>query len=331
MKRSVYALAFLLLAAVSASLAQDFQPIVENAPPDVSVPLGTEQTKVKFKNTFALQGVPGPVVRFSTSAGLIDVALLSDKAPNTVATFLKYALAPGNNGDPTGAAPVVYTYNNTLLQRAIPGFVVQGGGFFVDESGSINQILNRPEIPGEPGVSNIRGTLAMALSNGPDSGTGDFFFNVGDNDATSRANLDNASNGGPFTVFGRVIHGVETLDAITALPIRDFTSSLGQAFASVPLFGYDGATNPPPALTNLVYLHGIASLPLIASHNGMPASLKLKLKGNSNPALVTSAVFDGKKLTLRFAPDVTGSSTLTIFAKDSAKHKATTSFVVTVQ
>lgn len=314
--------ALLLLAAAAPSFAQSYFPVVENPAPEVVVPLGTTRAKVKFKTTFSLSGLTGPVVRFSTSAGNIDVALLSDKAPNTVNTFLKYAQTPGNNGAGT------YTYNNTLLQRAVPGFVVQGGGYFVDADESFNQIVGRPAIKGEPGVSNTRGTLAMALSNGPDSGTGDFFFNVADNNS-GNGNLDTTVNGGPFTVFGKVIQGLGTLDAIEALPNRDLSSQLGGSFQTVPLINYDGVSNVK--LSNLVYLNSITSLPLLPAHNGLPAVLKLKTKGNTNPDLVTSMVVDGKKIILGLNPGVTGSSTITIVAKDAAKNKATTSFVVTVQ
>lgn len=314
--------AFVLLAAAAPSFSQSYLPVVEKPVPEVVVPLGTTRAKVKFKDTFALSGQTGPVVRFATSAGNIDVALLSDKAPNTVATFLKYAQTPGNNGSSA------YTYNNTLIQRAVPGFVVQGGGYFVDASGSFNQIIGRPAIKGEPGVSNTRGTLAMALSTGPDSGTGDFFFNVADNNS-GNGNLDTAVNGGPFTVFGKVVQGLGTLDAIEALPNRDLSSQLGGGFGTVPLINYTAAADIE--LSNLVYLKSVTNLPLLPAHNGLPASLKLKAKGNTNPNLVTSVTVDGKKMILGLNPGVTGSSTITVVAKDAAKNKATTSFVVTVQ
>lgn len=317
--------AILLFVAAAPLFAQSYLPVVENRVPEVVVPAGTTRAKVKFKDTFALSGQTGPIVRFTTSAGNIDVALLSDKAPNTVATFLKYALTSGDNTSGS------YSYNNTLIQRAARNFVVQGGGFFVDAAGSINQILNRPTIAGEPGVSNTRGTLAMALSTGPNSATGDYFFNVADNNIPppNGVNLDDASNGGPFTVFGKVVQGLGTLDAIEALPIRNFGSQLGKSFETVPLINYDGVSEVE--LSNLVYLKSVTNLPLLPAHNGLPASLKLKFKGNTNPDLVTSVSIDGKKMILNLKPGVTGSSTITVMAKDAAKNKAVTTFVVTVQ
>ncbi len=310
-----------LIAAVSA-VAQSYLPVVENRVPEVVVPVGSTQAKVKFKNTFTLSGLTGPLVRFATSDGNIDVALLSDKAPNTVTTFLKYALTTGDN------TSGIYSYNNTLIQRAVAGFIVQGGGFYVGSDGSIDQITGRPTIPGEPGVSNTRGTLAIALSSGPDSGTGDFFFNVADN-TSGPTNLDTTIDGGPFTVFGKVTNGLSVLDAIGALPNRDLSRQLGGAFTSVPLINYDGVSSVE--LSNLVYNNSITELPLLAKHTGMPAALKLKVKANSNPDLVTGLVVNGLKITMTLKPGVTGSSTITVFAKDAAKNKATTSFVVTVQ
>lgn len=325
MKRLLSTTLFLLVAAAPL-VAQSYLPVVEMPVPDVNVAVGASRAKVKFKDTFTLSGLTGPVVRFATSAGNIDVAMLSDKAPNTVTTFLKYAMAPGDNG--AGA----YTYNNTLIQRAVAGFIVQGGGYYVDAGGMFNQILGRPMIPSEAGVSNARGTLAIALSNGPDSGTGDFFFNVADNNGSAgpqSTNLDDASDGGPFTVFGKVVQGLGVLDAVEALPNRNFSDQLGNAFTTVPLINYDGTSTIE--LSNLVYLNSITTLPLLPPQNGMPASLKLKVKGNSNPALVTSITVEGKKMILGLKPGLAGTATITVVAKDAAKNKATTSFVVNVQ
>ena len=309
--------AALSLAATLPAAAQATHPVVTNPISDVTVPVGTKETVVKLKKSFGLDGVSGPLVRFNTSVGTVDVELLQDSAPQTVATFLQYANGSGDN------AMTGYTYSNTLIQRAVTGFIVQGGGFFINSKGSIDQIVGRPTIPSEAGVSNTRGTLAMALSNGPDSATGDFFFNIADN-----AMLDDTSDGGPFTVFGRVIAHLDTVDKIAALPNRDFSTQLGGGFSNVPLQNFDG-TNA--GLDNLVKLNNIVPLSLLPTASGAPSALKLKLKGNTNPTLVTSAAFKGNKLILEFGQGVTGSSTISVAAKDSSGNRATTAFTVTVQ
>ena len=222
----------------------------------------------------------------------------------------------------------MFSYTNTLLQRAIPGFIVQGGGFYVTTAGAINQISGRPAIAGEAGISNTRGTLAMALSDGPNSGTGDFFFNVADNNK-SPTNLDDTSDGGPFTVFGRVVGSLATLDAIEALPIRDFSASLNsQAFANVPLINYDGTQSA--TYQNLVYTNSITPLALVPKKAGDAAVLALKVK-SSNPDLVAATV-SGIKLTLTYAPGATGASTIKLKATNPVTGSTTKAkFTVTVQ
>ncbi len=313
------ALALLLtLSATSLLRAEDLAPPYVAVPiPDVTVAAGAAPTVIKLNKTFALTGVGSKLVRFSTSVGNVEVGLLKE-TPRTVATFLNYVNTAGSNGNGT------YTYNNTLIQRAVPDFVVQGGGFYVDADNRINQIVERPMILGEPGVKNTRGTLAMALSSGPDSGTGDFYFNIKDN-----ANLDDASNGGPFTVFGKVVGGIETLDAIEALPQRNFSGSLGNAFQNVPLINFDGSQQAD--IANLVKLNTVVLVPLTPKQTGGDAILSLKVKGNTNPGLVT-ATLSGRKLTLTYTPGQTGTATITVLAKNKVtKSKANASFTVTVQ
>lgn len=304
--------------ATSASFAQVATPPVLVEPiSDFTVGVNSAPTVIKLKKTFGVANVSGKIVRFSTSLGNVDVGLLAAETPQTVATFLRYALTTGDNNSG------VYSYNNTLIQRAVPGFIVQGGGFFINSQGQVDQIVNRPTIPGEPGVQNLRGTIAMALSDGPDSGTGDFYFNIADN-----AMLDDTSDGGPFTVFGRVVGGLSVLDAIAALPIRDFSQSLGQSFADVPLVNFDGGS---AGIENLVYLNSVTNLPLVPATEGLPSLIKLKLKSNSNPGLVT-ATLSGKKLTLAYTAGQTGSATIVIKAKIPGQAtKAAASFTVTVQ
>jgi len=175
----------------------------------------------------------GPVVRFNLdysvtdSSGPIDyfdVELFDTAAPITVANFLKYV----NNG----------LYNNTIIHRDAKDFVMQGGGFTPEFSGTIptalNPITSYGAIQNEfsPTRSNVRGTIAMAkLGNNPNSATNQWFVNLGDNSA----NLDN-QNGG-FTVFGQVIgKGMTLIDAVNSLPTYDVSNYFSNsAFTEVPL------------------------------------------------------------------------------------------------
>ena len=309
-----------LLAPASVQADDLTPPVVTNVLANVNVPVGTHETVVNLNKTFGLKGVTGSLVRFSTTEGNIDVELLATAAPKTVAAFLKYANNPGDNSTTN------YSYKDTLIQRSIKDFIVQGGGYYVDAAKDIDQINGRPAIKGEASIKNTRGTLAMALSTGPDSATGDFFFNVADNamlDAKKgAANYD----GGPFTVFGRVVGDLAALDAVAALKTYDFTSSLGAAFQDVPLVNYDGIH---ASVSNLVYLKSITAIPLMPKATGGASVLTLKVK-NTNPDLV-AATISGHKLNLVYASGKKGSALITVKAVDTAKLKASTSFTVTVR
>jgi len=171
-----------------------------------------------------LDGAPeiyrSTVVRFSTWRGgevvhWTDVALYDDQTPLTAANLLNYI----NDGDYTG----------TFLHRAIPGFVIQGGGFALGNG--VEEVPSDAPVPNEPGRHNVRGTIAMAkLGGDPDSATNEWFFNLGDN----TANLD-FQNGG-FTAFGEVVSGMENIDAIEALQ----TVNLGGAFTNLPVHDWNG-------------------------------------------------------------------------------------------
>ncbi len=138
-------------------------------------------------------------VRLSTTLGDMVFELVDD-APITTANFLQYV----TDG----------FYNGTIFHRVVPGFVIQGGGFL---PGNVQPAGLRPPIQNEfsPDRSNVRATVAMAkLGGNPDSATSQFFVNLADNSA----NLDN-QNGG-FTVFARVIEGMDVVDAIAAVPLN---------------------------------------------------------------------------------------------------------------
>ncbi len=136
---------------------------------------------------------PHPRVRIVTNKGTIVVELDREKAPITVSNFLRYV----DDG----------FYDGTLFHRVVPGFVIQGGGFL---PGLVRKDT-RPPIINESnnGLSNVRGTIAMARTNDPDSATSQFFINLVDN-----TSLDYAPDRPGYAVFGRVIEGMDVVDAI---------------------------------------------------------------------------------------------------------------------
>lgn len=172
--------------------------------------------------TSSLMAENSTVVTIETPLGSFQMQLLSDEAPNTVQNFLNY-LERG-------------AYNGTFFHRSVPGFVLQGGGFSYDSAtNTAPPIAVDAPVANEFGVSNLRGTVAMAkTASGPDTATSQWFVNLADNSG----NLDN-QNGG-FTVFARVIgDGMQVVDAIAALP----TANLGGTFSATPTINFTGTLN----------------------------------------------------------------------------------------
>ena len=141
-------------------------------------------------------------VRLATSQGDIVVELAADKAPKSVENFLQYV--KGGH------------YDGTIFHRVIDGFMIQGGGMKVDMS----EKPSRPPIPLESrsGLTNVRGTLAMARTMSPNSATAQFFINVKDNPFLDQAN---SRDGNGYAVFGKVVEGMEVVDKIKAVAVAD--------------------------------------------------------------------------------------------------------------
>jgi peptidyl-prolyl cis-trans isomerase A (cyclophilin A) len=136
-----------------------------------------------------------------TSKGEIVIELESVKAPITVANFLQYVKSG--------------YYSSTIFHRVVPSFVVQGGGFTtggVAKAGTLAPIV----LENQNGLSNVRGTIAMARTTAVDSATGQFYFNSVDNKTLDYSATVTGKNG--YAVFGRVISGLAAVDAIGAEP-----------------------------------------------------------------------------------------------------------------
>jgi len=155
--------------------------------------------------------VPKPQVALITANGSITVELDQNKAPISVDNFLSYVRSG--------------YYGNTLFHRVIPGFMIQGGGFttgMVRKTGLEVPIV----LESKNGLSNLRGTLAMARTNVANSATSEFYINLVDN-----LFLDYKNEGNPgYAVFGSVVQGLDIVDTIGVKATGFFNG-----FADVPL------------------------------------------------------------------------------------------------
>ncbi|MFC6632235.1 peptidylprolyl isomerase [Microbulbifer taiwanensis] len=149
-----------------------------------------------------------PRVELKTDLGTIQVELYRDKAPATVENFLTYL----DSG----------FYNGVIFHRVIPGFMVQTGGHTFDFQ--LKETREPVTNESSNGLKNLRGTLAMARKNDPDSATSQFFINLKHND-----HLDAAKDKPGFTVFGKVTQGMDVVDSILNEP-----RGLYRAFPQAP-------------------------------------------------------------------------------------------------
>lgn len=155
-----------------------------------------------------------PKVKFVTSEGDFVVEVYPDKAPKTVENFMQYVKDK--------------YYDGTIFHRVINNFMVQGGGF----DARYTQKPTRPPVPHEGreaiargGPKNTAGTLAMARTSDPNSASSQFFINVKDNDF-----LNPTTQSYGYTVFGKVISGMDVIDRIKSVP----TGAAGPFPSDVP-------------------------------------------------------------------------------------------------
>ena len=144
---------------------------------------------------------PTPHVALKTSMGEIVLELDQEKAPQSVANFLQYV----NSG----------YYKGTVFHRVIDGFMIQGGGF----DKNMKQKATKAPIKNEAqnGLQNVTYSIAMARTGDPHSATAQFFINVNDNGALDYPGRD----GFGYTVFGKVVSGMDVVDKIKAVPVAD--------------------------------------------------------------------------------------------------------------
>jgi len=159
----------------------------------------------------ALSVQASPQVEIVTSKGLIVIELDSQKAPISSANFVKLVNSR--------------QYVGTIFHRVIPEFMIQGGGYTenLSEKPTQGNIKNESK----NGLKNLRGTVAMARNSDPQSASAQFYINTVDN-----GNLDYPSfDGWGYAVFGKVVNGMEVVDAISATT----TKNLSPEFANLPV------------------------------------------------------------------------------------------------
>ena len=213
-KRLLLALVLMLpaLALAQATTDKPAAPPKAAAKPPVAKPVPKAPAKPAAKaETATATDAQGPSkVLIKTSLGDITVELYADKAPKSVENFLAYARSG--------------FYDGTIFHRVIADFMIQGGGFTAD----LRQKKTRAPVVNESknGLSNLRGTLAMARTADPNSATAQFFINTVDNQR-----LDYAGDANPgYCVFGKVTAGLDVVDKIRAVP----TGAQGPFRSDVP-------------------------------------------------------------------------------------------------
>jgi cyclophilin family peptidyl-prolyl cis-trans isomerase len=320
MKRLKHLFTLTLLLAQFAAAGDKVLPVLNSAIADFTKDANAATHSINLNDVFGTEEIDDQVVRFTsqTSNGsrVMDFALFSSRTPGTRTNFLKYV----TDGD----------YNNSIIHRSMPGFVIQGGGFYdappTDEL-LISSVPTDPAIANEFGVSNTYGTVSMAkLGEDPDSATSQWFVSLGDNSA----NLDN-QNGG-FTVFGRVTKSSMTSAADFGdpfqFPIWNANPASGGAFGSLPLIS---SFNPPSPLagTDFILFETVTTAALPAGQAGTSPTLTYSVT-NSDSSVVSAAINASNELVLTYPTDTAGLSQITVTATDSVGNVVEDNFKITV-
>ncbi len=302
------ALSFATLAPTPPSLAD--APVIEvpGSLPTILAPipdqtLTWEGAAIDLSAHLGLPAVTGPIYQIDTTLGIFNVEMLPASAPITVTNFGNYVN--------------LRVWDNMLVHRSVRNFVIQSGGY----SATLPPVAltNYGAIPNEFGVSNTRGTLAMAKQAGnPNSATNQWFVNLANNSGGS-ASLD-TQNGG-FTVFARVIGtGMDVVDAIAALP----TFNAGGNYTQLPLRNY-GTDQQFVETRNLVVINTIRPATELPDGSGKPTVIRFEVI-NPAPARALAVIEDS---TLRVSR-VKGDVTLRVQATDTHGNQTETEVRVSV-
>jgi cyclophilin family peptidyl-prolyl cis-trans isomerase len=302
MKRTSPLCALIFLGSLVPAFAANVAPELYQPLPALTLASGATANPVTLTNHLRDPDVPGSAVqltvRLGTQTANLYLSLYDATTPLTVANFKAYITS--------GA------FSSNFFHRAIPGFILQSGGFKLNGN-NLAYVPTFPPILNEPGISNTRGTIAMAKV-GPaegqlpspatiNSATSGWFINLADNSS----NLD-SQNGG-FTVFGRVLGNGMTgiVDILASVPTYDLSYNPAN-----PVFDFPWTDIPlsgDPFLDNALYISY-----LIESTAALIPPLAYQVSSD-NPALVTATVTNGI-LQLTGSASSAGQTTLRITTTD---------------
>ncbi|MEM9448179.1 MAG: peptidylprolyl isomerase [Cyanobacteria bacterium P01_E01_bin.6] len=290
---------------------------------DISTVQDAANTVVNLLSSFDDPRTTGLVARFelfdtSLAGGITNVVLFDQPgagAPLTVQNFQSYV----DDED----------YVNSIIHRSVQGFVVQGGGFTVDDTDTVvpQDLITNPatvldRVPTEPPVtnefgtnrSNTRGTLAMARSSAVNSATSQWFFNLGDN-----SGLDTVNEG--FTVFGEVLSSSDlaVIDAIDALPVLNANDN--DLFGNLPLVVENNILPNPLTAENFVRYRSIT----VSQRD----ELTFSIVGNSNPNAVSATIVNNQ-LVIDYLPGQLGTAAITVRATNLFGETEDDTFLVNI-
>ncbi len=304
--------------------------------PDLIPGIGATGASLDLANAFDAAGNFRTHVLFTTNyidpanptvPQVIEFELFDDKAPVTVANFLRYVrgLAPSD-------------FDDVFFHRLIPGFVLQGGGFETGSPGT--HIATDPEVhnefnPLDTERSNLVGTVAMAKTGlGPHTGTSEWFVNLGNN----AGNLD-SQNGG-FTVFAKVTQGMNVVNAIAALNRFNLAGSLGGPFTDLPLQNYnaDPDGNPatpsptPTAAQFITITDATVKTPTPASAPGVTYTVQSITDATTlAPTNLVAGAITGQNLALTYLAGANGVAKVTVKASQAGEPDVLEDFLVTLR
>ncbi|MGQ9582083.1 MAG: peptidylprolyl isomerase [Thermoplasmatota archaeon] len=208
LRREHIAIIVAVFAIIAAALAYFTMSPRPEEYPEVEPPLATEPS-------------PTAYARVETSMGPIVIALYGNETPSTVRNFIDYV----------GSG----YYSGTIFHRVVEGFVIQGGGFHPDMTPK-EPTRDPIALETHPRLRNERGTVAMARTSDPDSATSQFYINLVNN-----TSLDPSPGNPGYAVFGRVVRGMEIVDAISHVPVSTQK-------------GYENVPNNPIVITSVMLI-----------------------------------------------------------------------------